>query len=87
MANLQVKSMDDRLYQSLSKRARMDNRSISREVISIIKDFLSKPQKQRHNATDEFLGLAGSWKDKRSADDTIKDIRGARSTKRFKGVL
>lgn len=87
MANLQVKSMDDQLYQSLSKRARMDNRSISQEVTAIIKDFLSKPQKENANATDEFLKLAGSWKDKRSAEEIIKDIRSSRSTKRFKDLF
>ncbi len=87
MANLQVKSMDDQLYQSLSKRARMDNRSISQEVTAIIKDFLSKPQKENANATDEFLKLAGSWKDKRSAEEIIKDIRSSRSTKRLKDLF
>ena len=87
MANLQVKSMDDQLYQALSRRARMDNRSVSQEVIAIIKDFLSKPQNANANVTDEFLKLAGSWKDKRSAEEIIKDIRSSRSTKRFKDVF
>ncbi|MFC1585899.1 antitoxin [Fibrobacterota bacterium] len=87
MANLQVKSIDDQLYQALSRRARMDNRSISQEVIAIIKEFLSRPRNKHTNNTDEFLNLAGSWKEKRSADEIIKDIRGARATKRFKDVF
>ena len=45
MANLQVKSMDDQLYQALGKRAAMDQRSISQEVIFIIKDYLRIPKK------------------------------------------
>lgn len=32
MANLQVKSIDDDLYESLGRRAAMENRSISQEI-------------------------------------------------------
>ena len=75
MANLQVKSIDDQLYESLGKRAAMENRSISQEVISILKDYLSVPSKRHHKTNNQFLELCGSWQDEKSADEIIKQIR------------
>ena len=86
MAVLQVRSIEDDLYEALGRRAAMDNRSISQEVITIIKDFLSKPAAT--SAPDaEVLKLAGSWSDDRSAKEIVKEIRSARKTKRFKGAF
>ena len=85
MAILQVRSMDDNLYAALGRRADIENRSISQEVISIIKKYLSTPQSISGSTDDEVMGLAGSWNDTRSADKIADDIRTDRSTKRFKG--
>ena len=87
MATLQVRSIDDGLYRALSKRAKMENRSISQEVIAIIKDFLSHTHKNHRNATNTFLKLAGSWQDPRDANEIADEIRGSRHTKRFKEIL
>ena len=66
MATLQVKSIDDRLYKLLGQKAKMDNRSISQEVIAIIKEHLSEPRKNSSVlATDRFLEMCGTWKDNR----------------------
>ena len=43
MATLQVKGMDDRLYDALAARAAGENRSISQQVVTIIRDFLARP--------------------------------------------
>ena len=40
MAMLQVRDIDDRLYDRLKFAAKCDNRSISQQVISILKDKL-----------------------------------------------
>ena len=48
---------------------------MSQEVITIIETYLNSSQKNNKNATLEFLSLEGSWEDRRSADDIIKDIR------------
>jgi len=83
MATLQVKGMDDRLYEALRRRAARDNRSISQEVIALLRDHLSRPRPQnRGTATDEFLELAGTWQDDRSAPEIAAEIRGSRHTKR-----
>jgi plasmid stability protein len=83
MAVLQVRTMDDDLYAALGRRAAMDNRSISQEVIAIIKEFLAKPASSVSPETEAFK-LAGSWVDDRSAEEIAGSIRAARKSDRFK---
>jgi plasmid stability protein len=78
MATLQVKGMDDRLYQALGARAAMDNRSISQEVVSIIQQYLASPCKDYKTTGEAILELAGSWQDERSAEEIVGDIRQSR---------
>ena len=85
MAVLQVRNMSDELYGALGRRAAMDNRSISQEVIEIIKRYLASPRGASVAADDAVLQLAGSWLDDRSAKRIAADIRKDRSTKRFQG--
>lgn len=85
MAVLQVRSMDDELYKALGRRAALDNRSISQEVISIIERHLSKPFEEILKTDDEALKLAGSWDDPRSPEEITSSIREARNTDRFQG--
>jgi plasmid stability protein len=85
MATLQVRDIDDRLYRYLKTSAKLKNRSISQEVITIIQDHLNNSQNPASNATKEFLALSSAWKDDRSADVIVKGIRSHRinSTTRF----
>ena len=86
MANLQVRDIDDRLYQSLRDRASQDKRSISQEVVLILEKYLSDPNQFSTNPTDEFLRLSGAWEDDRDADAIIQELRGNRSSgTRFAG--
>ena len=87
MATLQVRSIDDDLYKALGKLAECEHRSISQEVIYILKNYLSKPSAYNANMTDDFLKLAGTWKDERDADAIITDINSSRTfaKKRFTG--
>ncbi len=85
MAVLQVRTMDDNLYEALGRRAVMDNRSISQEVVSMIKRFLAEPIGSSVNPDEEVLKLAGSWEDDCSAEEQIANIRSARKTERFAG--
>lgn len=88
MATLQVRSIDDQLYKALGHRANMDNRSISQEVVTILKAYLSAPAFKNRNSTNEFLDMCGSWQDERSANEIIKEIREDRtSEERFLGEL
>jgi len=84
MANLQVRDIDDRLYQSIRNLATIEKRSISQEVVHILEKYLSMPTSFDLNPTEEFLKLAGSWEDTRSADDIVFEIRSyRRKSKRF----
>ena len=87
MATLQVRDVDDQLYESLKKLAANEKRSLSQEVIHIIETFMANPQLHKHDYTEEFLQLSGSWEDDRSAEEIIKDIRSHRSnSRRFKNA-
>lgn len=83
MAVLQVRNMADDLYGALGRRAALDNRSISQEVIEIIERYLATP---RHSpaADAEALDLAGSWEDSHSAEELVGALRKARATRRFR---
>ncbi len=86
MATLQVKGMDDRLYEALGARAKMDNRSISQEVIALIRQFLATPPADTAKASKGLADLSGGWEDSRSPEEIIDDLRKARSsTNRFGG--
>jgi len=78
MANLQVRDMDDRLYESLKRRAELEHRSLSQEVVWIIEKHLQQTRSVTENNTLEFLNLTHSWIDSRSAEAIIQDLRSAR---------
>ena len=88
MATLQVRSIDEQLYKALGRRAAMDNRSISQEVISILKAYLSSPSLQHANSTNDFLELCGTWQDTKNEKQIVEKIRESRqSGTRFGGDL
>ncbi|MEA2083268.1 MAG: antitoxin [Thermodesulfobacteriota bacterium] len=88
MATLQVRSIDDQLYKALGRRATMENRSISQEVIAIIKAYLSSPKLQHENSTRDFLAMCGTWDDKRNPEEIIEEIRqDRRTTDRFQDMF
>ncbi len=78
MATLQVRDIDDRLYTTLKNAAKRQNRSISQEVVTMLQAHLNSVQKPIVNATLEFLALSGAWKDDRTAEEIITDIRSSR---------
>ncbi|MCR5761846.1 MAG: antitoxin [Treponema sp.] len=78
MAMLQVRDMDDRLYDRLKFAAKQDNRSISQQVITILQNYFTSVPIKPKNATEEFLKLAGTWEDSRSTEEIIDDIYSSR---------
>lgn len=77
MANLQVKGIDNDLYDQLKKLALNENRSISQEIIFLIKTHLSvkKTASSCRSPAEVLLQLSGSWDDPRTADEIIAEIR------------
>ena len=87
MAVLQVRDIDDRLYDRLKFAAKIDNRSISQPVITILQNYFTSVHVKTKNATEEFLKLAGSWEDSRTTDEIIDDIYGSRvNSTRFEAL-
>jgi plasmid stability protein len=87
MATLQVKGMDDRLYEALAARAAGENRSISQEVVTIIRDFLARPGRSCRQSTEEFLALCATWADDRPARVIVAELRRTRrSSRRHKEI-
>ena len=87
MAMLQVRNMDDSLYDKIKFAAKLDNRSISQQVITILQDYFTSAPFRTKNATEEFLKLAGSWTDSRSAEEIIDDIYSSRvNSKKFEAL-
>lgn len=88
MANLNIRNIDDNLYELLRNLASYQKRSISEEVVYILKNYLSSPKSPKRfeqNSTEEFLKLADSWEDDRTAEEIISDIRqNRRSFTRFR---
>ena len=87
MAVLQVRDIDDRLYDRLKFAAKIDNRSISQQVITILQNYFTSVPVKPKNATEEFLKLAGSWEDSRTTDEIVDDIYGSRvNSTRFEAL-
>ncbi|MBR30744.1 MAG: antitoxin [Spirochaetaceae bacterium] len=80
MPNLQVKDIDEKLYSLLREKAQSENRSISQEVVTILEEYLANPRSFKPNPAQEFLKLTGAWKENRSPEEIIEDIRKSRTT-------
>ncbi len=78
---LNIGDIDKRLLESLKNAAKIDRTSLSDEIIIIIESFFNK-RKTVENNTAEWLKLAGSWEDERSADEIIADIKNSRTENR-----
>lgn len=90
MANLQIKGIDDRLYDTIKKLAASENRSVSQEILFLVKEHVAKRKQTSAVRTPAqvLLDLSGSWADDRSADVIIAEIKTARknSGKRSLGL-
>ncbi|MEE9120246.1 MAG: hypothetical protein V3U56_03020 [Syntrophobacteria bacterium] len=84
MANLQIKNIQDELYEEIKKLALAENRSVSQQVLFLVKEYLAK---RKHltaakSPAQVLLELSGSWEDDRDAKQIIKQIKGARKSSR-----
>jgi plasmid stability protein len=78
MANLQVRDINDKLYDSLKRRADLEHRSISQEVVMIIESHLNRNNLESEVQTLEFLKLSNSWQDSRTAKEIVGELRKSR---------
>ncbi len=80
MANLQIKGIDDHLYAQLKALAASENRSISQQVLYLVRSYLAKrPQLQRtKTAAQVLLELSDSWQDSRPTEQIVAELKKAR---------
>jgi hypothetical protein len=82
MSNLQIKGIDEGLYQELKQLAADESRSVSQQVLFLIRRSLAERRRARKGNTPAqvLLTLAGSWEDDRSSEVIIEEIKKARRT-------
>lgn len=80
MANLQIKGIDDDLYAQLKAIAASENRSVSQQVLFLLKNYLAKKPHilEAKTPAQVLLELSGSWQDSRSADQIVWELKKAR---------
>ncbi len=82
MANLQIKGIDDSLYKQIKDLASLENRSISQQVLFLIKTHLAKKKHimKTKSPAQALLELSGSWLDDKSSEEIINEIKSARKS-------
>lgn len=80
MANLQIKGIDDDLYGQIKALAKSENRSISQQVLFLVKPYLAKKHQWQKIKTPAqvLLELSGSWEDARSPELIVKELKSTR---------
>jgi hypothetical protein len=84
MANLQIKGIDDVLYEQIKNIAVSENRSVSQQILFLVKDYLAKrgPLSCAKTPAGVLLELSGSWEDRRSAEAIVREIKAGRKNSR-----
>lgn len=88
MANLQIKNMDEGLYKEIKRAASAENRSVSQQVLTLIRDYLAKRNQalRLKSPGQVLLELSGTWEDERGAEEIVRDIKKARrNSKKLSG--
>jgi hypothetical protein len=80
LANLQIKGIQDDLYQEIKKMAAAEGRHVSQQILFLVRDYLAKKGSVRATRTTAqvLLELSGSWEDRKDADQIIAEISHAR---------
>ncbi len=80
MANLQIKGIDDDLYNQIKALAASENRSVSQQVLFLLKDYLAKKNQLQAKKTPAqiLLELSGSWESTKSPKLIIQELKNAR---------
>lgn len=80
MANLQIKGIDNEIYEEIKKLAAEENRSVSQQTLFLLKDYLAKKRLVRTLKTPAqvLIELSGSWEEDQDAPAIIAKIKRAR---------
>ena len=84
MANLQIKGIESKLYEELKGMAARESRSVSQQVLFLVKEYLARKHHivRLKTPAQALLELSGSWLDERESEEIILDIKTARKNSR-----
>ena len=83
MANLQIKGIRDELYSAIKRLALAENRSVSQQILFLVKEYLTcRRRPPEPLAAQVLLDLAGSWEDERNETEIIDEIKQDRRSSR-----
>jgi len=82
MANLQIKGIDDDVYAHLKALAASEHRSVSQQVLFLVRAYLARSShlNQVKTPAEVLLELSGSWEDTREPQEIVEDLRRARKS-------
>jgi hypothetical protein len=80
MADLLIEGVDEDLYAQLDFMAASENRTINQQILFILKAYLAiRHQLKRTNTPAQvLLDLSGSWKDDRTAEQIVRELKAGR---------
>jgi len=80
MANLQIKGIQDDLYGEIKKLAAAENRSVSQQVLFLLREYLARKKylNTLKSPAQVLLELSGSWEDDRKTEQILDEIKQAR---------
>lgn len=80
MANLQIRGIQDALYAEIKDIASAENRSVSQQILFLVKEYLARRKHFQALKTPAqvLLELSGSWEDEKSIEQIINEIKVAR---------
>jgi len=90
MANLQIKGIEDNLYAEIKNLAAAENRSVSQQMLFLVKEYLLRRKclSRSKAPAQALLDISGSWEDERNAEEIITDIKEARkNSKKLSGGI
>ncbi len=82
MANLQIKGIQDDLYQKIKEMAASENRSISQQILFLVREYMVRKGAVRSikPPAQVLLELSGSWEDDRDAGQILTDLKHSRKS-------
>lgn len=80
MANLQIKGIEDALYDQIKDIAASENRSISQQVLFLLKAYIANKKQflTAKTPAQVLLELSGSWEDSKGPEEIVAEIKSAR---------
>ena len=82
MANLQIKGVDDDFYAHLKALAASEHRSVSQQVLFLVRAYLTRTRHldQIKTPAEILLELSDSWEDSRGPQEIVEELRSARKS-------